>query len=1423
MDIMLRFTRRTALVSIGIVVLLAQSGGQAQSPNALPYTTSYIVTGNYAVGGVDLPPQSGGDGTLTGTIPMSGVPANADILAAFLYWETIDISVSPQAATGAKFRGTDITAVRVKSAAQPLMGSTAACWGSGSAPLTLTMFRADVLRLLPPQLDANGNSTGKLLVNDADLVSYGLPLNTVTLPEAGTGNQTPQSAGASLLVIYRNPSEPLRSITLYDGVYVQPPGATMTQTLRGFYQSSAAKSARITHIVGSGAKNSTERLFFNGSLIASDPFPDSAVSSDRAWANPTFDVSQLMSPVANPSGFGETATTMVDHGKTSPYDCLAWAAVVFSTAVKDVDHDGIPDGLEDAVNGLTDPNGAPLPNVNAMGASSSHQDIFIEVNGMKADAGTSYGSAAAPYDAANGVVTVTDPSGHNHMPTPAVLKIVGDAYNNRGITPHFDVGDIASYHALGADYACADPISHPECNAEPYLVPSNLARGGESIREVACDPAQPNCRFPDFPGTVGWKLAVQQAMFAPVGPDGQELTGQALVDAENACETGNPSCRRRFDANRNGLFHYVLYAHSRGKSRSPFPCLDSLGNPTAFDGTGHCPVAPNPAYHVPSSSSGVSDLPGAHALVTLGRWDNFVGTTFIRASTTLHELGHNLGLWHGGAAPTWSAATKVRAIEPNCKPNYLSVMSYLFQIRGLLDDNGDLHADYSGAVQDPIDEHLLIDGPLLGPAPTYRTAWYTPWVPGTLGFLLGTPATRFCNGTLFPQVPPAPMARVDGASVFASIDWNGDGIADAAGPLDANFDGTVNGALQGFNDWANIRLDQVGSPRAMGDLSLGGQDFGGQDFGGQDFGGQDFGGQDFGGQDFGGQDFGGQDFGGKDFDGQDFGGQDFGGQDFGGDAELTLETAVALGTTPANQLKACVLGVDCAGAPLHRIGLSWTGPNVGTVALYHVFRVTGTTVTINSQPVEIGTTAGTTFIDTEELPNGQPFTYYLKADFADGTHSGSSTFATVTARDDAPVANNDSYSVNQDTVLNVAASGVLGNDTDIDSPATSLHAVPVTGPLHGTLALNANGSFTYTPNPGYAGADSFTYSANDGKWTNGSTPLSADSAPATVSITVKDTTPPLVNITIPAPNGSNGWFKTSPVVVSIVATDPSTVTAIACTDNGVAVAVTAGGLGTTTATGTVSASVEGTNNLICTATDGASPPNGGAAPGSHNTGSLKIDSVPPDTFIDSGPSGEITTASASFTFHGTDATSGVALLECKLDGGAFAACVSPVNLTNLALGPHTFSVRATDNAGNVDATPATRAFIVVYTFILTPPKASATLGSAVPLIWQLKDPQGNTVSSLSTLVTMQSVFNGPAPASGVCAGSSSGVAEVLFSQPIGATGNSSFRFVSPTFQFNWDTGTAATAPIITGKGCYTVLINLSDGSAAKQTPPILLK
>src|SRR5204862_4093 len=91
----------------------------------------------------------------------------------------------------------------------------------------------------------------------------------------------------------------------------------------------------------------------------------------------------------------------------------------------------------------------------------------------------------------------------------------------------------------------------------------------------------------------------------------------------------------------------------------------------------------------------------------------------------------------------------------------------------------------------------------------------------------------------------------------------------------------------------------------------------------------------------------------------------------------------------------------------------------------------------------------------------------------------------------APVATNDSSATNEDTALTITAPGVLGNDTDVDSPA--LTAVVVTGPGHGALTLNANGSFTYTPAANFNGSDSFTYKANDGL---------LDSNAATVALTI---------------------------------------------------------------------------------------------------------------------------------------------------------------------------------------------------------------------------------------------------------------------------------------------------------------------------------
>lgn len=90
-----------------------------------------------------------------------------------------------------------------------------------------------------------------------------------------------------------------------------------------------------------------------------------------------------------------------------------------------------------------------------------------------------------------------------------------------------------------------------------------------------------------------------------------------------------------------------------------------------------------------------------------------------------------------------------------------------------------------------------------------------------------------------------------------------------------------------------------------------------------------------------------------------------------------------------------------------------------------------------------------------------------------------------------PTAANDAYSMNEDAALTVAAAGVLANDSDPEGG--SLSAVVDTWPSHGSLSLNANGPFTYTPTLHFVGTDSFTYHASDGRYNSGS---------ATVTITV---------------------------------------------------------------------------------------------------------------------------------------------------------------------------------------------------------------------------------------------------------------------------------------------------------------------------------
>src|SRR6185312_9424870 len=121
-----------------------------------------------------------------------------------------------------------------------------------------------------------------------------------------------------------------------------------------------------------------------------------------------------------------------------------------------------------------------------------------------------------------------------------------------------------------------------------------------------------------------------------------------------------------------------------------------------------------------------------------------------------------------------------------------------------------------------------------------------------------------------------------------------------------------------------------------------------------------------------------------------------------------------------------------------------------------------------------------------------------------------------------PVAGNDIYSVNENAVLNVSIPGVQGNDTDPNRVTPTSHVVQ--GPADGQLTLNTDGSFTYTPNAGFHGTDSFTYTDTD------STGLTSNVATATITVHQVNTGVATLSIS----DSTNGHTTTAPQVGDVL-------------------------------------------------------------------------------------------------------------------------------------------------------------------------------------------------------------------------------------------------------------------------------------------------
>jgi VCBS repeat-containing protein len=176
---------------------------------------------------------------------------------------------------------------------------------------------------------------------------------------------------------------------------------------------------------------------------------------------------------------------------------------------------------------------------------------------------------------------------------------------------------------------------------------------------------------------------------------------------------------------------------------------------------------------------------------------------------------------------------------------------------------------------------------------------------------------------------------------------------------------------------------------------------------------------------------------------------------------------------------------------------------------------------------------------------GTDFFTYTVSDGHGGTDIAT-VEVTVTRVNSVPSANDDDYATTEDAQLLVAAPGLLENDTDADGD--SLMAIPVTGPGHGTLTLNADGSFSYDPIPDFHGTDSFTYRVDDGADVSNTAtviltihpvndpPVARDDSAATeqdvastIDVLANDTDIDSLSLTVTdATNGANGTVVINP-------------------------------------------------------------------------------------------------------------------------------------------------------------------------------------------------------------------------------------------------------------------------------------------------------
>jgi MBG domain (YGX type)/Bacterial lectin/PASTA domain len=744
-------------------VSLVVSSGVPPAADQLFFENNYFVTGDYASGGVTLHGSSTGTITVPSASPCAapncgpGVPDGADIIDGFLYWTTIETSATPTGNTGT-FLGYSITGQQI--------GSDITGYTDGTYTGTLRVYRADVNNYFQVPSTWNGARQGSGQF-------------TVTLPNSG-GTIT---EGASLVVIYRvlSPLFTLKSVVIYDGSIAPTSlnAGQIPEAMQGFYDAvgGANGTGEVTHLYTSGG------------------------TWNNSESSPTLGQSNQYIDTLSPGN--------------------AYAAVILSTPVNNSDNDGILDAWKTA-QGYTDVKTGtwvPLP-----GATRGEQDLFVQFDYMC--------SAIT----GNNTCDFTQP---NLYPSPDAqgndpLAMVTQAFANYGVHLHLKPGNAIS------ETTCTDSATQfCEFPNQPGVVAWN---GSVELSKVwpvnfaACtaDPSLASCA-PRFPYgqkdsyhyvLFGYSLALPAWTTRAGSITSITTTGGSAGGTGTIVTTGlGTTCPTRItvsgvqgNPNLNAIYDGVTC--DSGLTTLNFSTSSTVPAWSYPNNTLAEPVIAVTSGKV-TSISGYSDLGGSDSVVSLGQWESsptqdMSKSATVVAGTLFHELGHTLGLSHGGLYFDDAPHSYIPTFEANCKPNYQSSMNYLFQLDGVGPNaavtysNQMLYGEVPGALPTilggdsgtsnfttiPFGSVVNLTDQSGDPASFTTSAWYTTTPPSSTA----SAATMHCDGS---PLNNDTAYRVTGPVDSISPAWSlGQNIT---------FDGAPYSDLRGFNDTTALDLRQVGA------------------------------------------------------------------------------------------------------------------------------------------------------------------------------------------------------------------------------------------------------------------------------------------------------------------------------------------------------------------------------------------------------------------------------------------------------------------------------------------------------------------------------------------------------------------------------------------------------------------------------------